>query len=209
MDIGTGHLKAGLAEDDAPKHYVPMVVGVPKSPDIMAGMDQKDAYFGQEAVNKKIYLNLSEPVKQGIVTDIELLEKLFHEEIFDNVLKISPDEHKIMLTEPPNNPKKNREQLVEIMFDTFKVPQVYLGNQAVLSLFATGRTTGTVLDCGEGITHAVPIYEGYAIPFAIQTIPLSGRDLTDYLHQLLNEKNSLQITDSTADRDQAKIIKEK
>lgn len=53
------------------------------------------------------------------------------------------------------------------MFETFKVPRLYLGNQAVLSLYATGRTTGTVLDCGEGITHAVPIYEGYAIPFAI------------------------------------------
>jgi len=72
-----------------------------------------------------------------------------------------------MVTECPNNPKKNREELVDMMFDYFKVPALYLGNQAVLSLFATGRTTGTVLDSGEGVTHAVPIYEGYAIPHAI------------------------------------------
>ena len=105
----------------------------------------------------------------------------------------------MMLTEPPNNPKANREQLVEIMFETFKVPRLYLGNQAVLSLYATGRTTGTVLDCGEGITHAVPIYEGYAIPFAIQTIPLAGRDLTQYLHSMLHDKAEGQIGDQPTD----------
>lgn len=87
-----------------------------------------------------------------------------------------------MLTEPPNNPKVNREDLVERMFEDFKTPKLYLGNQAVLSLYATGRTTGTVLDSGEGVTHAVPIYEGYPIPHAIQTISLSGHDLTTYLH---------------------------
>jgi actin-related protein len=89
------------------------------------------------------------------------------------------------------------------------VPKLYLGNQAVLSLFATGRTTGTVLDSGEGVTHAVPIYEGYAIPHAIQTIDLSGKDLTKYLHTLLLEKHPTLIQDTTADLDVVKMIKEK
>ena len=66
----------------------------------------------------------------------------------------------MLISEPPNNPKENREKLVTMMIEEFKVPKLYLGNQAVMSLFATGRTTGTVLDSGEGITHAVPIYEG-------------------------------------------------
>ena len=89
------------------------------------------------------------------------------------------------------------------------MPKLYMGNQAVLSLFATGRTTGTVLDSGEGITHAVPIYEGYAIPHAIQSIDLSGRDLTVYLHSMLFEKYPQLITGSSADIEQVKLIKEK
>lgn len=96
-----------------------------------------------------------------------MLKDIFEHQIFNTELRVSPEEHKILITEPPNNPKKNREEMVELMFDTFKVPKLYIGNQAVMSLFATGRTTGTVLDSGEGITHAVPIYEGYAIPHAI------------------------------------------
>jgi actin-related protein len=80
---------------------------------------------------------------------------------------VRPSDKKFLLTEPPNNPKKNREELVDMMFEHFEVPKLYIGNTAVLSLFATGRTTGTVLDAGEGVTHAVPIYEGYAIPHAI------------------------------------------
>lgn len=88
------------------------------------------------------------------------------------------------------------------------MPKLYLGNQSVLSLFATGRTTGTVLDSGEGITHAVPIYEGYAIPHAIQTINLSGQDLTKFMHQMLMEKHPTLISDTTEDLALVKQIKE-
>lgn len=69
--------------------------------------------------------------------------------------------------------------------EEFKVPKLYLANQAVMSLFASGRTTGTVFDSGYGKTHSVPIFEGYPIPIAIQTLPFSGRDLSAYLLHLL------------------------
>ena len=115
MDIGSGHLKAGFANDDAPKCYVPMIVGKPKAPGIMVGMDQKDAYFGTEAMQKRAMLNITYPVKEGIVEDLDNLTQIFEHQIFNQELRVSPEEHKILLTEPPNNPKANREELVDRM----------------------------------------------------------------------------------------------
>lgn len=76
------------------------------------------------------------------------------------------------------------------MFETFTVPSFYLAIQAVLSLYSSGKTTGLVLDAGDGVTHTVPIYEGYALPHAIERNDLAGRDLTEYLKKLLNEEGS-------------------
>ena len=185
IDFGSGHLKAGFAGDDAPKCYVPTIVGKPKSASAMVGMEYKDHYYGEEAISKRDKLIITEPIRRGIVEDFELLEKIMKDQIINTELRIDPIEHKFLLSEPPLNPKKNREDLVTMMFEVFEVPKLYIGNQSVMSLFATGKTTGTVLDIGEGITHAVPIYEGYAIPHAIQTVDLCGNDITSYLHKIL------------------------
>jgi actin-related protein len=209
MDIGSASLKAGFAGDDAPKCYVPMIVGQPKDPAAMVGMEFKDYYFGHEAISKREKLHITEPVQNGIIQDIGLIEKIMSDQIFNTELRVSPDEHKMIVSEPPLNPKKNREELVTLMFEEFKVPKLYIANQAVMSLFATGKTTGTVLDIGEGITHAVPIYEGYAIPHAIQTVPLCGRDITNFLHNLLQNSQPDLITDSFDDFEEVKKIKEK
>ena len=93
-----------------------------------------------------------------------------------------------MLTETSLNPKESREKTTEIMFETFNVPYFYLHLQAVLSLLASGRTTGVVLDSGDSISHVVPTFEGYAIPHATIKIPLGGRDLTNYMRKILKER---------------------
>merc|ERR1712073_200881 len=127
---------------------------------------------------------------------------------FYNELRCNPTELTgVLLTEAPRNPKANREKMTTIMFETFEVPNCYISIQAVMSLYAAGRTTGLVVDSGDGVSHTVPVFEGFSIPHAVEKMEIAGRVLTEWLQKLLVNHAAENFT-SSAEKEIVKNIKE-
>ncbi len=206
IDNGSGLCKAGFSGEEGPRAVFPCIVGRPKVQGIMVGTEHKDIFVGQEAQEKRGILILKYPIEHGIINNWDDMEKMWHHTFYEE-LRVSPEERSVMLTEAPLNPKNNRERMCTIMFETFNTPGIYIGIQAVLSLYSAGKTTGIVMDAGDGVSHFVPIFEGYAFPHAIMRINLAGRDLTEYLLKILSERGHHLTT--SAEQEIVKDIKEK
>ena len=186
IDIGSDTIKAGLAGDDGPRVVMPAVLGRPRE----RALGDARRLVGNEALLARDRLDLVYPIDRGMVINPDDAEKMFHH-LFVEELRVAPQEHHIFLTEPPLNPKQNREALAHMMFESFHVPALCIASQAVLALYSYGRDTGVVLNSGHDSTHAVPVYHGFALPHGIVRMDLGGRDLSSYLFASLHELSEL------------------
>jgi len=207
-DNGTGFVKCGFAGDNFPAHIFPSIVGRPilRAEEKVQDVHIKDIMIGDDVTAARDMLQTSYPITNGIVNNWPDMIHLYNYTFFER-LKINPEEHKIMLTEAANNPKKNRKALVERMFEEFHFQGVQVSIQAVLTLYAQGLLTGVVVDSGDGVTHAVPVCEGYCEPRNIQRLDVAGRHLTEYLIKLLLLRGY--TFNRTADFEVVREIKEK
>jgi len=204
IDNGSGVMKAGFAGEENVKCTFPSFVGRPKHMRVMAGAAEGDTFIGNQAEELRGILTVKYPMAHGIVqdwNDMELVWRHIYSE-----MKVVAEEHPVLLTEAPLNPRKNREKAAEIFFETFGTPALFVSWQAILSLYASGRTTGVVLDSGDGVTHAVPVYEGFALPHAVTRADIAGRDVTNHLMMLL--RHTGQIFHTSAEREIVRTIKE-
>ncbi|WFD34452.1 centractin- actin- protein of the dynactin complex [Malassezia cuniculi] len=172
----------------------------------MAGAVEGERFIGRRAQELRGLLRINYPMEHGIVTDWEDMERIWSH-VYADELKTLSEEHPVLLTEAPLNPRQNRDMAAQIFFETFNVPALYMSVQAILSLYSSGRTTGVVLDSGDGVTHAVPVYEGFSLPHAVRRIDVAGRDVTDYLQTLLRRSGCYLHT--SAEREIVRAIKEK
>jgi actin len=184
IDTGTRMTKIGWSGDEAPIAVIPTAVG--RSQYGGYGWQDRDVFVGGAAVARRAILRVTSPVENGMVKDWDDIEKIWHH-AFYNDLRTDPAESPVLLTDIAGNSKANREKAIELMFETYNVPSFYIAPQAVLGLISAARITGVVLDIGEGVTQAVPIYEGTVMPHAVNQTGVQGRALTDWMIRLLLE----------------------
>ncbi|XP_027037316.1 actin-related protein 3 [Pocillopora damicornis] len=204
IDNGTGYTKMGFAGNTEPQYILPTAIAIKESAKVgdqaqrraAKGITDLDFYIGDEAVEAPGYAT-KWPIRHAIVEDWDLMERFWEHCIF-KYLRAEPEDHYFLLTEPPLNTPENREYTAEIMFESFNIPGLYIAVQAVLALAASWTSrqvgertlTGTVIDSGDGVTHVIPVAEGYVIGSCIKHIPIAGRDITFFVQQLLREREA-------------------
>eukprot|EP01113_Clastostelium_recurvatum_P042542 TRINITY_DN68_c0_g2_i2.p1 TRINITY_DN68_c0_g2~~TRINITY_DN68_c0_g2_i2.p1 ORF type:complete len:436 (-),score=164.91 TRINITY_DN68_c0_g2_i2:148-1404(-) len=203
IDNGTGYTKMGFAGNVEPNYIIPTTIATneAKAKQTSAakkkGVEDLDFFIGDEAqANSKSY-DMFYPIRHGQIDNWTHMEQFWEQCIF-KYLRAEPEDHYFLLTEPPLNAPENREYTAEIMFETFNVPGLYIAVQAVLALAASWTSkavkertlTGTVIDSGDGVTHVIPVAEGYVIGSSIKHIPIAGRDISGFVQQLMRERET-------------------
>jgi actin-related protein len=209
IDMGTSLCRAGYSGEEIPRTIFPNVVGRRnRESDTKTEKSAVNFCVGDEAILKKSthQLKLSRPIERGVVRNWDDVENILGYTI-SHELQAEPEDHPLLITEVPLSPKSNREKMAELIFEDFKCPALFFGNQGMLSLFAANVSTGLSLSIGEGVTHMVPVSDGHPLVHATVRLGFGGQDITDYLLTLLTEQGHSFTT--TEDRGHINTVKEK
>ncbi|XP_004638132.1 actin-like protein 7B [Octodon degus] len=187
IDLGSQYCKCGYGGEPRPTYFISSTVGK-RSPELTAdaGDTRKETYVGHELLNIEAPLKLVNPLKHGVVVDWDCVQSIW-EYIFHTAMKICPEEHPVLVSDPPLSASSNREKYAELLFETFCIPAMHVASQALLSVYSYGRTTGLVVESGHSVSHVVPVSQGELLPGLTSRADYAGGDLTNYLMQLLNE----------------------
>ena len=212
IDIGTGFLKCGFAGDDSPRAVFKNMIGKPRldSVGLVHGSTGKGGkvFVGEEAAVNSGVLDIIYVCENGIVTSLEALEYVL-EQAMVTELRVQPAEYNILLTEAPLNPDRNRIEMIEIVFERFFMIGAQVQIQAVLALYASGRTTGLVFDSGDGVSHTVPVFKGYGIKHAVGSSKTAGREVSTRVLEVLAQDNGLDLRSESNGLELARELKEK
>ncbi|RSH86342.1 actin [Apiotrichum porosum] len=217
IDNGTGYTKMGFAGNSEPSFVFPTAIATHQTASSSSntasaqtrsapasastnlaskrGIEDLDFFIGDEAIANSRTYQVHYPIRHGMIENWDYMERFWEQCIF-KYLRAEPEDHYVLLTEPPLNPPENRENTAEIMFESFNVGGLYIAVQAVLALAASWTSnkvaertlTGVVIDSGDGVTHTIPVAEGYVIGSSIKHIPIAGRDITSFVQRLLRER---------------------
>ncbi|KAI8385754.1 actin family [Blakeslea trispora] len=192
LDIGTSMTRAGYAGEDTPRVMFPTSVGYV---DTEVDEQKKREYFiGDNKINRfKSQMEITHPLEEGLVNDWEAYEALW-DATFHHMLRIRPEEHPLLCTEPAWNTKENREKTIQMAFEKFEFPAFYLVPDAVMTAFSVGRATALVLDSGAGVTSAVPVYDGFVLNKGVLHQPLAGHLLAQKIKEQLKQDLNYTIT---------------
>ncbi|KAL4428876.1 hypothetical protein ABPG74_001363 [Tetrahymena malaccensis] len=205
IDNGSGVIRAGIAGEDKAKLQFDSYIGRPKYKMVLPTNTQSDYYLGNISDEQRGLLKLQYPINHGIIqnwNDMDLIWKYCYSE-----LKVSAKEYPVLLTEPAINPINHKFRVAQQFFENFNAPALFIAVQGVLSLFASGKTTGVVVEIGDGVSQIVPVFDGYSLQYAQQRIDLGGRDITEHLNLLL--RRSGYFFHTSAEMEIIKKIKEK
>ena len=184
IDNGSGYMKAGFSGEESPRVLFPTIVGKTKVKGIYVGDEKKESIIGSEAEKKFGILDISYPIQGGKIVNWNEMERIWTNTFYSE-LKIAPEEHNILLSESPFTSREDREKTLETMFETFNCASVYIEAQSVLAAYSVGKSTGISVDCGHTSLNFAPIYEGFLQKNCVHHIPLAGKDIHDFMINLL------------------------